>query len=118
MGSIPTFCHCGETSEKQIRRRRNESEAVLILPNVFLIQNWADFIQQLLFERISFRRAMAVKEEHPLLRPVMSGISRSDDVETSNNDAKPDALVLQRNFIIMAISFSINHGTVCQMMNV
>lgn len=61
-----------------------------------------------------------MKEEHPLLRPVMSGISRSDDVETSNIDAKPDALasVLQRNFIIMATSFSINHGTVCQTMNV
>ena len=57
---------------------------------------------------------MATKEAHPLLTPIIAGRNVASDVENrTNNRDEPNSTTahLYRNFVTMAISFSINHGT-------
>ena len=55
---------------------------------------------------------MSLKEDHPLLNPVLSDKNPFRDLENAESRAEASRLSaeLYRNFITMAISFSINHG--------
>ena len=55
---------------------------------------------------------MTAKEDHPLLKPINSGTNPFNDLDFSENDSigGRNAAYLYRNFITMALSFSINHG--------
>lgn len=57
-------------------------------------------------------RKMSQKEDHPLLNPVLSDRNPFRDLENVESRAEAVRLSaeLYRNFVTMAISFSINHG--------
>jgi hypothetical protein len=52
---------------------------------------------------------MSLKENHPLLQPVLSNEGSQLDAE-GRAHADLLAAALYRNFVIMSVSFSINHG--------
>jgi hypothetical protein len=63
-------------------------------------------------ERALRSEGMSLKENHPLLQPVLPNENGSGGQLDAEGRAKADlvAAALYRNFVIMSVSFSVNHG--------